>query len=626
MSLLVEKFKEVAKTLTPVVILVMVLCFTIVDVETDILVRFLVCSILLLIGLAIFLWGVDLSMDPIGEYMSTEVATSRSPIKVAVLSFLLGFLITVAEPDLLILGNQIEDASGGTLPASLIVGVVSVGVGVMISLAVFRLLKSNPPYNVFMAVTYTVIFLLALFVSEEFLAISFDASGATTGALTTPFVLALSLGLSKVKGGKTQEEDAFGLVGAMSAGPILAIMLLSIISGQKNIQGTAEAFVPTEGIIKPILNTFPTILLESLVALLPIAALFFIYNLAKFKIPKKELGSITKALLITLVGLAIFLTAVNSGFMEMGRMIGMQIGDMSPWVLILIGFILGFIIVLVEPAVHVLGEQIEEVTSGHIPVKIIKTTLSIGVGTAIALSMVRIVVPEVKLWYFLLPGFLIAIILSFVVDPIFVGIAYDAGGVASGPMTATFILAFAQGAADVVPTANVLVDGFGVIAMVAMAPVFSIMVLGTLFKHKRVALPEVGVKAKMPSTFMKEQHVQHDAIMVVVNRGFADKVVDVARDVGATGATIMHGRGSGPHEQKLPLLNVELQPEKEIVMLITITDVTTNVANGLMANPQLVDDGEIVVFVSGYAAMVKTIPHEADEVVDGVVELEVLKD
>ena len=601
MSLLQEKFKEVAQTLLPVFILVLLLCFAIVDVESDIIIRFIIGSIMLLLGLTIFLWGVDLSMNPIGELMSMEIATSRKISKIAFLSFLLGFLITVAEPDLLVLGNQIENASGGTMNSSFIVYMVSIGVGFMISLGVFRLLRDKPSFSMFMAITYAVIFVLALFVAEEFLAISFDASGATTGALTTPFILAISLGLSKVKGGKSSEENSFGLVGVMSSGPILAIMLISIISGQKNIQGNPGQFVPTKGIIEPILDILPHIFLESLVALLPIVALFFIYNFVKFKIDKELLAGIIKGLTLTLIGLTLFLTGVNSGFMDMGRIIGMELAGMTPWILVGVAFVLGLIVVLVEPAVHVLGEQIEEVTSGHIPVKLIRMTLSLGVGTAIALSMVRILVPEVKLWYFLLPGFLIAIILSFRVDPIFVGIAYDAGGVASGPMTATFVLAFAQGAADMTPTANVLVDGFGVIAMVAMAPVLSIMILGTAFKHKAAKAPEVEGDTSIISTpALDSSSLLSDCVMVVVNRGYADKVVEVARQSGATGATIIHGRGTDElHERvKLPLINVELQPEKEIIWLVMSSSISEHIANNLLANTQLEHDGEVAVYIS----------------------------
>ncbi len=596
MNLLFEKAKEVTQTLLPVAILVLFLSFTIVDVGTNIIIRFIAGSFMLLIGLSIFLWGVDLSMNAIGKHMSQEVATSRSALKIAVLSFFLGFLITVAEPDLLILGSQVESASGNTLSSTLIVYMVSIGVGVLISFGVFRLLK-DVPLNIFMAITYSIIFILALFVSEEFLAISFDASGATTGALTTPFVLALSLGLSQIKGGKKSEENSFGLVGIMSAGPILAVMLISIISGQKNIHGQAAQFVVDEGILGPIINIIPAIFLESLTALLPISVLFFIYNFIKFKIHKNELFEIIRGLVLVLLGLTLFLTAVNSGFMDMGRILGMEIAKMNPWILVGTGFILGFIVVLVEPAVHVLGEQIEEVTGGHIPLNLIRMTLSIGVALAISLSMVRILIPEVKLWYFLLPGFALAILLSFRAEPVFVGIAYDAGGVASGPMTATFVLAFAQGAATSIETANVLVDGFGVIAMVAMAPVFSIMLLGTVFRHKRVeeytpVEEEYIISPAMPV----ENSLIFDCVMVIVQRGFAENVVEQARKSGATGATIIHGRGTDEHHRvTLPIMNIELQPEKEIILFITNSNFTEVVADNLLNNEKLKEEGDIVI-------------------------------
>lgn len=609
MSLLLDKVKEVTKTLVPVVVLVLIISFAIVDVGTDVLVRFLVGSVLLLIGLTIFLWGVDLAMNPIGEYMSREVATSKSPVKIALLSFLLGFLITVAEPDLLILGNQIEEASGGTLSSFIIVYMVSMGVGVMVLLGVFRLLRDRP-LNRFMAVIYGIILIMGFFVSEEFLAIAFDSSGATTGALTTPFVLALSYGLSNIKGGRYAEENSFGLVGIMSAGPILSVMALSIISGQNNIRGEAGEYIFKKGVIGPIMEAIPNIFIESLIALLPITVLFFIYNFTKFKIKKGEMVNIIKGITFSLLGLVIFLTAVNSGFMDMGRIIGMELAKMSHGLLIAIGFVLGLIVVLVEPAVHVLGSQIEEVTGGYIPINLIRMTLSMGVGTAIALSMVRIVVPQVKLWYFILPAFAVAVLLSFKSNPIFVGIAYDAGGVASGPMTATFVLALAQGAASSIETADVLVDGFGVIAMVATAPVLSLMVLGTIFQRKKVVeLGHVGEVAESADAFpVALSDFNHDCLFVVVNRGYAEYVVELARKAGATGATIFHGRGTGDHQTVLlPLVNIELQPEKEIICLITDIDISANVANTILNDAQLVEKTEVAVYVSPTVALIKDV-------------------
>jgi hypothetical protein len=593
-----QKTKEVMRTLLPVMVLVLVLCFTIVDAGTDLIVRFLAGSLMLLIGLSIFLRGIDMAMAPIGEHMSWEVATSRSPIKIAILSFLLGFLINVAEPDLLILGSQIERASGGTMNSFIIVYMVSVGVGIMVSFGVFRLLRDRK-FNVFMGITYSFIIVLAYFVSEEFLAISFDASGATTGALTTPFILALSLGLSNMKGGRHAEENSFGLVGTMSAGPIWALMLMSIVTRQKHIHGAVEEFVVAKGILQPILDILPDIFLESVIALLPVSALFFVFNIAKFKISRQELGGILKGLLATLIGLTMFLTAVNSGFMDMGRVIGMQLAEFNRWLLVGVGFLVGLIVVLVEPAVHVLGEQIQEVSGGHIPVKIIRMTLSLGVGIAIALSMVRIAVPEVKLWYFLIPGFAISVLLSFRSDPVFVGIAYDAGGVASGPMTATFVLAFAQGAASVIDTANVLVDGFGVIAMVAMAPVLSLTALGTSYRKRRIVKSPAGVEPVTLSHLPEESDMPHECIVAVVNRGFAEAVVDVARQSGAKGATIVHGRGTDERQTvTMSIMNIELQPEKEIIFLVMNTPLSDAVATKLVNDERLEREAEISVYVA----------------------------
>ncbi|HZK01082.1 MAG TPA: DUF1538 domain-containing protein, partial [Tissierellaceae bacterium] len=233
------------------------------------------------------------------------------------------------------------------------------------------------------------------------------------------------------------------------------------------------------------LKIFPKLLLESIVTLLPLSILFLIFNYARFKLSKKRRNRIFKGLLSTYLGITLFLVGVNAGFMEVGRIMGYGIANLdSSWLLPAIGFVLGMVVVLAEPAVYVLTEQVEEVTAGHITRKVIMVALSIGIAFAVSLSMFRIMIPGLKLWHFLLPGFAFAAFLSYKVPPIFVGIAYDSGGVASGPMTATFILAFAQGAASSIPTANVLIDGFGVIAMVAMTPLVAIQILGLIFKYK----------------------------------------------------------------------------------------------------------------------------------------------
>ena len=484
MNLLKSKFKEVSMSVLPITILVVLLNFTLVPIESDMLIRFLIGSLLVILGLGIFLFGAEIGITPIGNLMGETVARSNKVSIVGVLGFLLGFLITVAEPDLQILANQVSDASGGKISAPSILIVVSIGVGAMVAIGLLRILFEKP-LNKLYTFVYFIIFILGLKVSEEFLAISVDSSGATTGAMTTPFILALGLGVSQLKGGKTSEEDSFGLVGVASAGPILAVMLMSVIAGVTDVQGEAEKFIYHSGILQPFLEEFPQMMKEITLTLLPILVLFLVFNVVKFKLNSKSRNRILKGLLYTYIGLVLFMTGVNAGFMEVGRIMGYSIASLEvKWALPAIGFFLGLVVVLAEPAVHVLTEQVEDVTSGYIKRKMILATLSIGIAIAVTSSMLRIMIPELKLWHFLLPGFAIAAFLSFKVPPIFVGIAYDSGGVASGPMTATFVLAFAQGAAEAIPTANVLIDGFGVIAMVAMTPLVAIQILGYLFKLK----------------------------------------------------------------------------------------------------------------------------------------------
>ena len=484
MNLLLEKFKEVAASVLPISILVIILNFTLVPVETDMFIRFLIGSVMVIIGLGIFLFGADIGITSIGNLMGEEIAKTNKVYIVATLGFILGFFITIAEPDLQILANEVSSASGGSIPAPLILVVVSIGVGIMVAVGLLRIIYEKP-LNKMYTIVYFIIFILGIWVSEEFLAISVDASGATTGAMTTPFILALGLGVSQLKGGKTSEEDSFGLVGAASAGPILAVMLLNIIAGADRFSGKAEVFRAHSGILGPYIEEFSIMIKEGAIPLIPLLVIYLAFDLIKFKLNVNRRSRIFKGLIYTYIGLVLFLVGVNAGFMEVGRAMGYGLAMLEHnWLVPVVGFLMGMMVVLAEPAVHVLTKQIEDVTAGHIPRKLILFALSTGIALAVCMSLLRIMIPELKLWHFLLPGFAIAIILSHIVPPIFVGIAFDAGGVASGPMTATFVLAFAQGAASAIPTADVLVDGFGVIAMVAMMPLVTLQLLGLMFKMK----------------------------------------------------------------------------------------------------------------------------------------------
>lgn len=481
MNILKKTFKDISLSVLPITLLVVILNFTLVPIGTEALIRFVIGAIFVIIGLVIFLLGAHIGIGPIGSLMGGSIAKTNKFSFVIILGFILGFFINVAEPDIQILSKQIELATNHAVSYPLVLIIVSVGVGLLVAYGLVRILKGIP-LNKSFTVIYLFILVLGFFVTEEFLAFSVDASGATTGAMTTPFILALGLGTSQLKGGAQAEEDSFGMVGFASSGPIIALMLLNIFKGKLKMEGSVEDNVEK---IKPYLEIIKEELVGALITLAPLLILFLLFNIFSFKLDKPSRNRILKGLLYTYIGLTIFLVGVNAGFMEVGRKMGYGIASLDQkWILPVIGFLLGMVVVLAEPAVYVLTEQVEEVTSGAIKRKVILFTLSLGIAFAVTMSMLRIMIPSLKLWHFLLPGFALGVFLSYHVPTIFVGIAYDSGGVASGPMTATFILAFAQGAANAIPTANVLTDGFGVIAMIAMMPIVAIQLLGLIFKFK----------------------------------------------------------------------------------------------------------------------------------------------
>lgn len=486
MNLLTEKIREVLMSVLPITIIVLILNFTLTPIDMSLLIRFMIGTVAIVIGLSIFLVGVDIGVTPIGNIMGTNIAKTNKLWIVIVAGLLLGFFISVAEPDLQILGGQVEFVTSGLVSKWLIVAIVSIGIAIMLSLGLGRIVYNFPLYKL-LTIIYGFILVLALFTSPEFLAISFDASGATTGAMTVPFILALATGVSRLKkDSKSSEKDSFGLVAIASTGAIISVMLMSILSKTDQVTGSLEGSeVISTSIILPFIEKIPVITFEILLALLPILIIFIIFQKVKFKLSKRSFRKVLFGMLFTFIGLVIFLVGVNAGFMDVGTVVGKSIAALDNKIyVIIVGFVLGFVTILAEPAVYVLTHQIEDVTSGYVKRKVVMFTLAIGVGFAVALSMVRILVPEVKLWHYLLPGYLVSIAMSYFVPKLFVGMAFDSGGVASGPMTATFILAFAQGVAEAIEGADVLIDGFGMIAMVAMTPIIALQILGFIFKIK----------------------------------------------------------------------------------------------------------------------------------------------
>lgn len=483
MDALKDKLKEVLTSVLPITVIVLVLHFTISPLESSMLYAFLLGSALVIIGLTIFLFGIDQGLEPIGHGIGNTLAHSKSYAAIISICLVLGFFISYAEPDLHILAGQVDSVTAGQFGQLLMVVVVSIGIAVMMTLGMLRILKGIRLKYVFLA-AYGLIFFLSLFSSSDFIAIAFDASGATTGAITVPFMLALAAGISTMKSNsKTSEADNFGLVGISSAGAILGVLVTGLIFGVDKLNGVLpEHTITSAGLLDVYSSRMLQVAWEAFLSLLPIIIVYIVFQIFAFKQKKNRVIDISRGIFLTFFGLVIFLLGVNGGFMAVGTQIGINLASLESHVPVLIvALLLGLTTVLAEPAVIVLTHQVEDVTGGSVKRTLVLIFLSIAVGLSIFMSALRILLPDLQLWMYLLPGFGIAVILAFFVPELFVGMAFDAGGVASGPMTATFSLAFVQGIAAQVPSADLVTDGFGMIAIVAMMPIIAIELLGALY-------------------------------------------------------------------------------------------------------------------------------------------------
>ena len=499
MRLWSEKFREVIISVLPISILVVILKLTFIRLEPSLFIRFIIGVVFIILGLTTFLVGVDKSITPFGNQMGGVIIRKNKLWIVAIAGILLGFFISIAEPDLHILANQVAAVTNEIVGKWNLVIIVSIGIALLVAIGMVRILFNYPLYKL-LTILYGVIFVLSLFTSQEFLAISFDSSGATTGAMTVPFILALAIGIAlKKKDSKASEKDSFGLIAIASSGAILAVLVLGLLSPQNDFAGTVNFTNDHMG--SPLIIFIDQLLIqlrESVIAIAPMFIIMMVCQVLFLKNTKQIFMRMSRGLYLTFIGLVLLFTGVHAGFIEVGREIGSQLVLYeNKSLLVIIGFVLGFMTILAEPAVHILTKQIEDVTSGSVKRKAVLIALSIGVGTAVALSMLRILIPSLQLWHILLPGYIASIVLAHIGSKLFVGIAFDSGGVASGPMTATFILAYTQGAANSLHSANVLIDGFGVIALVALTPIITLQILGLVYRQKASKKEGIQVDRKM---------------------------------------------------------------------------------------------------------------------------------
>jgi len=475
-----EKIHESISSVLPISLLVLILGAVLVPVDLSIVSVFVVGAALLIFGMGLFTLGADMAMVPMGNHLGARLTKSKNVWLLAGIAFLMGLLITVAEPDLTVLATQIQGVPNLTLILT-----VAVGVGIFLVVALLRILFQWKLSYILVGL-YALVFLLGALIKPEAVPMSFDSGGVTTGPMTVPFILALGVGVANVRSGKNAQDDSFGLVALCSVGPILAMMIISLFFPElKNIpsETTAAAAQNTLEIRSVYAHALPHYLWEVFLALAPIIVLFFLFQFFALHLPWSEIKKILVGLMYTYIGLVVFLTGVNVGFLPMGDYLGKQLASLPyNWILIPLGMLMGYLVVAAEPAVHVLNEQVEQVTSGAISKSVMMKTLSMGVAVSVGLAMTR-VLTGISIWYFIIPGYLIAVVLTFFTDPIFTAIAFDSGGVASGPMTATFMLPLALGACGALG-GNIMRDAFGLVAMVAMTPLIAIEILGMVYRIK----------------------------------------------------------------------------------------------------------------------------------------------
>ena len=478
MKALVDKIKEASFSVIPVVVIVLVMYLTpwVNFTGTEIGV-FLLSAVMLVIGIGLFTLGADVAMSPMGEQVGSGLSRSGKPLLLLAVSFAMGVIITVAEPDLSVLAGQVSQMVNSWV----LIGVVGAGVGLFLVFSVIKTIRNKPLAQILMYFYLALFALVSVLISRggnNFTALAFDSGGVTTGPITVPFIMALGIGIASTFSEKNDGENSFGSIALCSVGPVLAVMLIGIFS-----KGSVTYEMPDYSMAsflgRILFAIFIDTVTEVAIALGIISAFFFVLQVTVLRLPLRKLLGIVLGIIYTFTGLVIFMTAVKIGFMPIGFKLGTELAAAGRTdVPVIFGFVTGMATVAAEPAVHVLNSKVEEVTNGMISKRSMMIALSAGVGISIALSVVRIIF-DFSVLYYLIPGYIVSLGLSLVVPGIYTSIAFDSGGVASGPLTSSFILPFAIGVCSVLQgVEKVPVDAFGVVAMVAMTPLIAIQLLG----------------------------------------------------------------------------------------------------------------------------------------------------
>ena len=464
----------------PITVIVLILSILIVPMEIGTLALFLTGAVLLIVGMGFFQLGAEMAMTPLGQGVGAKLVKGKNLFVVAGICFLMGAVITISEPDLQVLANQVA-----SIPNTVLIWTVAAGVGIFTVVAVLRI-RYRVSLAKMLTVLYILLFTLSIFSPSEFVGVAFDAGGVTTGPMTVPFIMAIGIGLSSARSDKDGQRDSFGFIALCSIGPIMMVMLLGIFYHPTDATYTAvevTAVETTRDVARIFVQSLPQYTEEVLVSILPVAGVFLFFQFFTHYFHKKQVIRMCVGMIYTVIGLILFLTGVNVGFAPVGNLLGSGITFGSyKWLLIPIGVLIGYYIVKAEPAVQVLNHQVEEITGGTVSHTMMNIALSIGVSAAVGIAMIR-VLTGLGIYWVIVPGYVAALILSRFVPPVFVGIAFDSGGVASGPMTSTFLLPLAMGACTALG-GNVVTDAFGIVALVALAPLIAIQIMGIIYSLK----------------------------------------------------------------------------------------------------------------------------------------------
>lgn len=485
-----EKTMESLSAVLPITGIVLLISVFLVPMELGSLVMFVVGAVMLILGMGFFQLGAEMAMTPIGEGIGVQISRTRSIVLILLTGFVMGAIITISEPDLQVLAQQVP-----SVPNQVLILTVAVGVGLFLALAIVRI-KFQVDLSKMLMILYALLIGASFLVPGDFLAVAFDSGGVTTGPMTVPFIMAMGIGLASRRTDKNSASDSFGLVALSSIGPILAVLVLGCFYKPTEalyLSGDVAAVETTRDVVRVFGVSIPTYAREVLISLLPIAAVFVIFQLFTRRYHRRQLKRIAVGLVYTYMGLVLFLCGVNVGFAPVGSFLGEELASlMFNWILVPIGMLIGYYIVKAEPAIQVLNHQVENVTDGAVSVKAMNRCMSIGVAVSVGLAMTR-VLTGLSIAWIIIPGYLIALVLSRFVPKIFVGIAFDSGGVASGPMTSTFLLPLSIGTCQALG-GNLMTDAFGVVALVALTPLIAIQIMGIVYQVKTRAMQEKALQ------------------------------------------------------------------------------------------------------------------------------------